>query len=77
MSGGHGRQLDKGIVAQRCDGFQGHVAGALDGPFIVLFQKDSPDEADDGLVVGEDADDLGAALDLTVDALDRVGRSGW
>jgi hypothetical protein len=32
MSGGHGRQLDEGIVAQRCHGFQGHVAGALHGP---------------------------------------------
>jgi hypothetical protein len=30
MSGGHGGQLDEGIVAQRCHGFQGHVAGALD-----------------------------------------------
>ena len=74
LSGGHGGQLDKGIVAQRCHGFQGHVAGALDGPFIVLFQEDSPDEADDGLVVGEDADDRGAPLDLVVQALDRVGR---
>src|ERR1700730_3563148 len=32
MSGGHGGQLDEGIVAQRCHGFQGHVAGALHGP---------------------------------------------
>ena len=32
MSGGRGGQLDERIVAQRCDGFQGHVAGALDGP---------------------------------------------
>jgi hypothetical protein len=40
---------------------------------IILLQQDSPDEADDGLVIGEDADDLGAALDLAVDALDRIG----
>ena len=73
MSGGHGGQLDKGIVAQRCDGFQGHVAGPLHGPLIVLFEEDGTDEPDDGLVIGEDADDLGAALDLAVDVLDPVG----
>src|SRR5712691_821235 len=67
LSGGHGGQLDEGIVAQWCHGFQGHVAGALDGPLIVLFQEDGPDEPDDGLIIGEDADDLGAALDLAVD----------
>jgi hypothetical protein len=33
LSGGHGGQLDEGIVAQRCHSFQRHVAGALDGPF--------------------------------------------
>jgi hypothetical protein len=32
-------------------------------PFIVLFQEDGTNEADDGFVVGEDADDLGAALE--------------
>ena len=38
LSGGHGGQLDEGIVAQRSHGFQGHIAGALHGPFIILFQ---------------------------------------
>src|SRR5580700_10945366 len=38
MSGGHGGQLDEGIVTQRCHGFQGHVASALDRPLIMLFQ---------------------------------------
>ena len=55
LSGGHGGQLDEGIVAQRCHGFQRHVAGALNRPLIVLFQEDGADEPDDGLVVGEDA----------------------
>ena len=32
MSCSHGGQLDEGIVAERCDGFQGHVAGTLDRP---------------------------------------------
>src|SRR5437764_14615413 len=73
MSCGQGGQLDEGIVAQRCHGFQGYVAGALHGPLIVLFEEDGTDEPNDGLVIGEDADDLGAALDLAVHALDRVG----
>jgi hypothetical protein len=71
MSGGHGGQLDEGIVAQRYHGFQDLVAGALHRAFIMLFQQDGPDEPDDGLVVGEDAD-LGAGLDLAVDALGLV-----
>ena len=74
LSGCHRRQSDDGIIADGRDGFQRHVAGALDCPFIILFQQDGPGEPDDGLVVGEDADDLGAALDLAVDALDRIGR---
>src|SRR5204863_352964 len=61
-----GGQLDEGIVAQRRDGFQRHVASALDGPFISLLEEDGADEPDDGGLVGEDADDLGAALDLAV-----------
>src|SRR6266700_8179867 len=30
------------------DGFQAHVAGALDGPFLVLFQQQGADQADHG-----------------------------
>mgnify|MGYP001094792610 FL=1 len=46
------------------DAFQRHVAGALNGPFIVLFEQQRTDETHDGVVVGEDADDIGAPLDL-------------
>jgi hypothetical protein len=35
------------------DGFQRHAAGALDSPFVVLFEEQRADEADDGLVVRE------------------------
>ena len=73
-SAGDCRQADDGIIAQGRDGFQRHVAGALDGPFVVLFEQDGADEADDGGLVGEDADDLGAPLDLAVEALERIGR---
>lgn len=42
LSGGHGGQLDDGIIAQRRDVFPAHVAGTLDGRFIVLFQEQAP-----------------------------------
>jgi hypothetical protein len=29
------RKADGGIIAHGCDGFQRHVAGALDGPFAL------------------------------------------
>jgi hypothetical protein len=61
------------IIAERGDGFQAHVSRALDGPFIVLFEQDGADEAGDGGFVGEDADDVGAPLDLADQPLDGVG----
>jgi hypothetical protein len=33
-----------------------------------LFSQDGPDEADEGVAVGEDADDVGAAADLFVES---------
>ena len=60
------------IIAERGDGFQGHVAGTLDGPFVILFEQQGADEADDGGLVGEDADDLAAPLDFPVQAFERV-----
>ena len=35
------------------DGFQRHVAGALDGPFVVLLEQDCADEPDDGRSLGK------------------------
>ena len=35
---GQSWQADEGIVAERRDGFQRHVAGTLNGPFIVLLE---------------------------------------
>ena len=71
-SGCQGRQADSEIIAQRCDGFQAHVAGALDGPLIVLFQEQRADQPGDGGFVREDPDDVAAPLDLAVEALQRV-----
>ena len=63
----HGGQYHDDIIAQSRDGFQGHVAGALDGSIGVLFEQNGSDEPDEGVVVGEDAH-LGSAFDLAVDA---------
>jgi hypothetical protein len=54
-SAGDCRKADGGIMVQRRDGFQAHVAAALDGPFIVLFEQQGADQAGDGVLVGEDA----------------------
>ena len=43
-------------------------------PFVVLFQQDSAHEAEDGGFVGEDPDDIGAPLDLAIEALDGIVR---
>lgn len=51
-------QADEGIIAHCGDCLKCHVAGSLDGPFIVLFEQQRTDQAHDGVVVGEDADDL-------------------
>jgi hypothetical protein len=51
--------------------FGGEVA-ALHEAFVVLFQEQRAGGADHGLVVGEDPDDVGAAADLLVHALERV-----
>jgi hypothetical protein len=73
-SGSHGGQpgvLSIGDADQR---LQPHVA-ARDGPFVVGLDYQRIDEADDGRVVREDPDDIGSALDLVVDAFERVGRA--
>src|SRR3546814_13445541 len=44
-----------------------------DLPFIVLLQQQGADQAGDGGLVGKDPDHLAAALDLAVEALERVG----
>jgi hypothetical protein len=68
VSCGRGGQLDEWIIAQRSDGFQCHIARPIDRPFIVLLEQDGADQTGNGVVIGEDADDFGAALDLTVES---------
>lgn len=42
-------------------------------PLVVLLQQHAADEPDDRCFIGEDSNDVGAELDLLVEALDRVG----
>jgi hypothetical protein len=48
--------------------FEAEVTAAV-GPFVVLFGQDRADQADDRGAVEEDANDVGAAPDLEVQAL--------
>ena len=73
-SGGQYRQADIGTLAERGDRLKGHVSGPLDRPFVVLLQQECADQAGDRSLVGEDADDVGAPFDLTVQAFERVDR---
>ncbi|CDK01732.1 hypothetical protein MIC448_820029 [Microbacterium sp. C448] len=52
----------------------GEVAAFPVAPFLVLFLQDGADQAGHGVAVGEDLHDVGAALDLSVEAFNRVVR---
>ena len=49
----------------------GREIAAPDQPLVVLLDAQHPGKADEALVVGEDADEVGAPADLAVEALDR------
>jgi hypothetical protein len=49
-----------------------HVA-TVETPLVVLLEHHGADEASDRRIVGEDADDVGAPLDLGIEPLERVG----
>jgi hypothetical protein len=51
--------------------FLGQVAAVADLPFVVDLVEHGAGEAEQRCRVGEDADDVGAAFDLPVDALER------
>ena len=40
-----GWQGNGGIIAQGSDGFQGQITGALDGPLVILLEKNGADGA--------------------------------
>ena len=49
-----------------------HIA-VLQLPFIVLLEQYRANQPNDGGLIGKDADDIGAPLDLLVEPLERVG----
>lgn len=67
---GDAGQADGVSIADRGERLQGHRA-ALHRPFIVLRQRQRADQADDGGIAGEDADDVASEPLSTV----REGRS--
>jgi hypothetical protein len=62
------------LLEERLDRAGGQVA-ARHEPLVVLLDAEHPGEADQGGIVGEDADHVGAAADLFVEALERIGRA--
>ena len=75
---GHGVVVGSGVlvvvehVGEALQGGLGQVAAFAVLPLLALLEQDGADQAGDGLPVGEDLDNVGAALDLGVDTLDGV-----
>jgi hypothetical protein len=55
-------QRDEGIIAEGGGDCPHRVAGGLDCPFIVLFQQQWANEAEDGIAAGEDGDDVATPI---------------
>src|SRR5271170_7026070 len=60
------------FVGLLCEALDLHVA-VLRLPVVVLLHEHGADETDDGLLVWEDADDVGPAFHLLVQSLQRIG----
>lgn len=65
---------DDRIIAHRGDCLKGHVAGSRDGPFIVLLTQQRTDEAEDSVVIREDANGFCGALHLAIEPFDLACR---
>ena len=52
--------LTRGLSLNGATLFQRHVTGALYRPLVVLLEQDGTYKASDGILVREDADDVGA-----------------
>ena len=71
---GCGVGVGDGGDAGSFEDLEAEVAAALD-PLVVLLGEDGADEAGQGVAVGEDPDDVGAAADLVaVRSYVRPGR---
>jgi hypothetical protein len=58
----HCGQADARIIAHPGKGLNRHASGALDGPFVALLHEDGDDQSGKGIVVPEDADEVGAQV---------------
>ena len=45
----------------------------MHGPFIILLEQNGADQPGDSVLVGEDADNVGAALDLAIKSFQWIG----
>ena len=68
----HRREQRRCVLGQGSQAFQLHVA-TVELPLVVLLQQQRADQPHDGRLVGKDTHDLGAALDLRVEPLQRIG----
>ena len=57
------------IIAEPAHGFQTDVVPRF-GSLVILLEQDCTNKADDG-----DARDIGSALDLAIEPLERIGRA--
>src|SRR4249919_3855028 len=71
-SGCGGQRQLLGVVGEVCDGRGGDVAAFGRDHLVVDLDEQGADEADHGRLVREDPDDVGAALELAVESLDRI-----
>lgn len=72
LSDCQGWQADAWIIAERGDSFQGHVAGALHRPLVILLQQQGADQPGDRGLLWEDPDDVAAPFDFVVQRLDGI-----
>src|SRR5688572_5746967 len=66
--------LDWSGPVEHGHGALGEIAAVGNLPFVVRLDQDRTGQAQQCLGVGEDAQDIGAALDLLVQPLQRIGR---
>jgi hypothetical protein len=58
----------KFVIGDGVESFELHVA-PLQLPLVVLLEEKRTDEPDNRWIVGKDADDVGAPLDLRIEPL--------
>lgn len=72
VSGAYAGQADDWSIADGAKRLQAHVTPS-GRPLVVLLEEQGADEPGNGGLIGEDADDVAAPLDLLVEPFERVG----